>query len=111
MIILKQYGKIVPLKAVPNYRFAVENGFPLWKKILLKLAGGKYDRMASKQQKEYHFFFVQANAQQLKKVAIILESNNIKPTIDSVYDFSQISQVLDKVAQGHAQGKVVVTFE
>ena len=109
--ILKAYGKIVSLKGVPNYRFAVENGYPLWKKVLFKLAGGKYDRMAAKQHKEYYFFFVKANGKQLQVVANIFENNNIKSTIDSTYDFSQISEALKKVAQGHAQGKVVVTFE
>jgi NADPH:quinone reductase-like Zn-dependent oxidoreductase len=106
--ILKPYGKIVSLKGVPNYRFAIENGYPLWKKVLFKLAGSKYDRMAAKQHKEYHFFFVKENGKQLQVVANILESNNIKSTIDSVYDFSQVGQALKKVAQGHAQGKVVV---
>jgi NADPH:quinone reductase-like Zn-dependent oxidoreductase len=109
--ILKPHGKLVSLKGIPNYRFAVEHGFPFWKKALFKLAGGKYDKMAAKQQKEYHFFFVRANGEQLQKVADILESKQIKPTLDSVYNFTQISQALDKVAQGHAQGKVVVTFE
>lgn len=109
--ILKPHGKIVSLKGVPNYRFAIENGYPLWKKVLFKLAGSKYDRMAAKQHKEYHFFFVKENGKQLQLVANILESNNIKSTIDSVYDFTQVGQALKKVAQGHAQGKVVVTFE
>lgn len=109
--ILKPYGKIVSLKGVPNYRFAAENNFPLWKKALFKMAGAKYDRMAWKQQKEYHFFFVQANALELKKVADILENNNIKPAIDSVYNFAQVSQAMNKVAQGHAQGKILITFE
>jgi NADPH:quinone reductase-like Zn-dependent oxidoreductase len=109
--ILKPHGKIVSLKGVPNYRFALENGYPLWKKVLFKLAGSKYDRMAAKQHKEYHFFFVKENGKQLQVVANILESNNIKSTIDSVYDFSQVGQALNKVAQGHAQGKVVITFE
>lgn len=109
--ILKPHGKIVSLKGVPNYRFAIENGYPLWKKVLFKLAGGKYDRMAAEEQKEYHFFFVKENGTQLQVVADILESNNIKSTIDSVYDFAQIGEALEKVAQGHAQGKVVVTFE
>lgn len=109
--ILKPYGKIVSLKGIPNYRFAIENKYPIWKKVLFKLAGGKYDRMAAKQKKEYHFFFVKENGKQLQMVANILESNNIKSTIDSVYDFSQVEQALKKVAQGHAQGKVVLTFE
>lgn len=109
--ILKTNGKLVSLKGVPNYRFAVKNRFPFWKKALFKLGGGKYDRMAAKQRKEYHFFFVKANGEQLQNVANILESNHIRPTLDSVYKFSNINQAIDKVAQGHAQGKVVVTFE
>ncbi len=109
--ILKPQGKIVSLKGVPNYRFAVENGYPLWKKMLFKLAGSKYDRMAANQNKSYHFFFVKENGAQLQIVADILQSNEIKSTIDSVYHFSQIKQALAKVAHGHAQGKVVVSFE
>lgn len=109
--ILKPHGKIVSLKGVPNYGFALKNGYPIWKKALFKLAGGKYDRMAAKQHKEYHFFFVKENGKQLQLVANILEKNEIKPTIDSTYDFSEVGQALMAVAQGHSQGKVVVTFE
>lgn len=35
--ILKPRGKLVSLKATPNYRFAVENHFPLWKRMLFGL--------------------------------------------------------------------------
>lgn len=109
--ILKPYGKLVTLKGIPNYGFAKASGFPFWKKALFGLAGGKYDRMATKQQKEYHFFFVQASGNQLQQVANILEKDNIKPTIDTVYKFSKIKEALDQVSKGHAQGKVVVVFE
>lgn len=109
--VLKPYGKIVSLKGIPNHRFAIESGFPLWKRVLFKLAGSKYDRMAEKQEKEYHFFFVKANGKQLQYVANLLESHDIKPSIDSVYDFSEVEQALKKVALGHAQGKVIVTFK
>lgn len=109
--ILKPYGKIVSLKGVPNYSFAKANGYPLWKRLLFKLAGSKYDQLAAKQNKEYHFFFVKENGKQLKIVSKILENSQIKPSIDSVYNFSQVEEALKKVAQGHAQGKVVLTFE
>lgn len=109
--ILKPKGKVVSLKGVPNYSFAVDFGLPWWKQLLFKLAGGKYDRMAAKQDKTYHFFFVKSNGKQLQAVADLLEKNKIKSSIDSVYTFAQVDQALDKVAQGHPQGKVVVTFE
>ncbi len=109
--ILKPHGKLVSLKGVPNRRFAKDNDFSLLKTLLFGFVGSKYDRMAEKQGKEYHFFFVQSNGEQLKKVAEILELNSIKPTIDKVYPFTQINEALDHVAKGHAQGKVIVTFE
>lgn len=109
--ILKPLGKIVSLKGVPNYKFAEANGYPLWKKMLFKLAGGKYDRLAAKQNKEYHFFFVKENGKQLERVSKILENSQIRPSIDSIYQFSQVEAALKKVAEGHAQGKVVLTFE
>ncbi|MBP6467841.1 MAG: NADP-dependent oxidoreductase [Fusobacteriaceae bacterium] len=109
--ILKPHGKIVSLKGIPNYKFALENRYPLWKRLLFKLVGNKYDRMASKQDKEYYFFFVKENGEQLAKVSNILESHNIKPAIDSVYDFTKINEALEKVSQGHAQGKIVITFK
>ena len=108
--ILKTHGKIVSLKGVPNYRFALENGYPFWKQLLFKLAGNKYDKMASKEDKEYHFFFVKESGKQLEIISKILENNNIRPIIDSVYDFSKIEEAIIKVSQGHAQGKVVATF-
>lgn len=109
--ILKPKGKVVSLKGMPNYRFAVESGLPFWKQLLFKIAGGKYDRMAAKQEKTYHFFFVKSNGKQLQAVADLMEINSIRSTIDSVYTFAQVDQALSKVSQGHAQGKVVVTFE
>ena len=109
--ILKPHGKIVSLKGIPNYKFALENRYPLWKRLLFKLVGNKYDIMASKQDKEYYFFFVKENGEQLAKVSNILESHNIKPAIDSVYDFTKINEALEKVSQGHAQGKIVITFK
>ena len=51
------------------------------------------------------------NGEQLAKVSNILESHNIKPAIDSVYDFTKINEALEKVSQGHAQGKIVITFK
>ncbi|MDP4098796.1 NADP-dependent oxidoreductase [Paenibacillus sp. P96] len=108
--ILKPHGKLVSLKAAPNYRFAVEHGFPLWKKLLFGLAGSRMDTLARKNQNEYHFLFVQANGGQLQKITNLVVQQNIKPSIDSTYHFDDINQALKKVSTGHSQGKVIVTF-
>ncbi|WDM19986.1 NADP-dependent oxidoreductase [Paenibacillus polymyxa] len=108
--ILKPHGKLVSLKAGPNYRFAVDNHFPMWKKALFGLVGARLDSLARKNQNEYRFLFVQANGSQLQEITKLVEKENIKPSIDSTYTFGDINKALIKVSTGHSQGKVIVTF-
>ncbi|MBD0383068.1 NADP-dependent oxidoreductase [Paenibacillus sedimenti] len=110
MGILKPQGKLVSLKAAPNYHFAAERNFPLWKRLLFGLVGSRIDSLARKHQIEYRFIFVQANGSQLQEVTNLVEQENIKPSIDSVYHFNDINKALVKVSTGHSQGKVIVTF-
>lgn len=108
--ILKPQGKLVSLKAGPNYRFAVDHHFPMWKKALFALAGARFDSLARKNQNEYRFLFVQANGSQLQEITKLIEKENIKPSIDATYTFNDINKALLKVSTGHSQGKVIVTF-
>ncbi|MEK3747762.1 NADP-dependent oxidoreductase [Paenibacillus sp. FSL E2-8871] len=108
--ILKPQGKLVSLKALPNYRFAVENNLPMWKKMLFALVGARLDRLAARDKKEYHFLFVQANGRQLQEITSLIENDNIKPSIDSTYKFDDINKALQQVSTGHSQGKVIITF-
>ncbi|MGF9645491.1 NADP-dependent oxidoreductase [Paenibacillus sp. MABNS29] len=108
--ILKPQGKLVSLKAGPNYRFAVDNRFPLWKKALFGLVGARLDSLARKNQNEYRFLFVQANGSQLQEITKLVEKENIKPSIDSTYTFGDINKALINVSTGHSQGKVIVIF-
>ncbi|QOS77021.1 NADP-dependent oxidoreductase [Paenibacillus sp. JNUCC31] len=110
LAILKPQGKLVSLKAGPNYRFAVDHDFPLWKKALFGLVGARLDSLARKNQNEYRFLFVQENGSQLQKITTLVEKENIKPSIDSTYTFEDINKALIKVSTGHSQGKVIVTF-
>ncbi|WP_339314788.1 NADP-dependent oxidoreductase [Paenibacillus sp. FSL R10-2734] len=108
--ILKPQGKLVSLKALPNYRFAAENNLPMWKKMLFGLVSARIDRLAARDKKEYHFLFVQANGRQLQQITSLIENDNIKPSIDSTYKFDDINKALQQVSTGHSQGKVIVTF-
>ncbi|WP_342434173.1 NADP-dependent oxidoreductase [Paenibacillus sp. FSL H7-0442] len=108
--ILKPQGKLVSLKAGPNYRFAVDNHFPMWKKALFGLVGARLDSLARKNQNEYRFLFVQDNGSQLQEITKLVEKENIKPSLDSTYTFGDINKALIKVSTGHSQGKVIVTF-
>ncbi|WP_339287273.1 NADP-dependent oxidoreductase [Paenibacillus sp. FSL R5-0486] len=108
--ILKPHGKLVSLKAGPNYRFAVDSQFPLWKRALFGLVGARLDSLARKNQNEYRFLFVHSSGVQLQEITAFIEKEDIKPSIDSTYTFDDIEKALIKVSTGHSQGKVIVTF-
>lgn len=106
--ILKQGGKLVSLKGMPNGRFAKKMGLPLWKQWVFGLAGRSFDNMAKKRNQEYHFIFVQSSGEQLSEIAKVLEENQIKPSIDSIYSFEDIAKALVKVDKGSSRGKTIV---
>ena len=110
MSIMKKGGKLVNLSGMTNKAFAKLFGLPKWKQILFGLVGGKFDRMAKKYGVTYDFVFVESNGAQLQEVADLFSQLKIKPSIDTVYDFSQINEALDKVANGRSRGKTVITF-
>ena len=106
--ILKQGGKLVSLKGMPNGRFAKKMGLPLWKQWIFGFAGRSFDNMAKKRNQEYHFIFVQSNGEQLSEIAKVLEENQIRPSIDSIYSFEDIAKALVKVDKGSSRGKTIV---
>lgn len=57
--VLKNGGKLVSLRGMPNGEFAVRTGMPAFKRLLLKIAGSKYDTLAAKKNQKYYFIFVQ----------------------------------------------------
>ena len=110
MQILKKGGKLISLRAMPNGAFAKRMGLPMWKQIILGLAGSKFDKLASKYGISYDFIFVESNGKQLQEVADLFEKLRIKPSIDTVYTLEEVNSALDKVANGRSKGKTVITM-
>lgn len=108
--ILKNGGSLVSLRGLPNKDFAKKMNFPLWKQILFGLVGSKYDKLAKKNNQKYNFIFVRSNGKQLEHIAKVFEEKQIKPSVDTVFDFEDINKALDKVANGRSNGKTVIKF-
>ena len=66
--------------------------------------------MAQRYGVSYDFIFVESNGQQLKEVAAIFDELKIKPSIDTVYVFSDVNEALNKVASGNSKGKTVISM-
>ena len=111
MSIMKSGGKLVSLKAMPNGSFAKRMNLPWWKQFILSLAGRKFDKMAKKYGVSYNFIFVESNGKQLQEVSDIFSKLEIKPSVDTVFEFKDVNKALDKVANGRSRGKTVLSFK
>lgn len=106
--ILKPGGILVSLKGLPNEEFAKRMGLSTVKKLLFKFAGRKFDKLASKKNQKYYFLFVESNGKQLEQVSRIFEEKNIKPSIDTIFELSDVNKAMDKVGKGGSKGKTLI---
>lgn len=109
--ILKTGGTLVSLKGLPNKEFAERMGLSFVKKGLFKVAGMKFDRMASKKNQKYYFLFVESNGRQLEEISRIFADKNIKPSVDEIYSLNDVNNALDKVDKGGSKGKTLIKIE
>ena len=73
------------------------------------MAGYKFDKLVKRENKEYSFFFVKSNGEELANITKIIEDNNINPRINNnKFNLENIDEALQLVDTGHTNGKVVV---
>jgi NADPH:quinone reductase-like Zn-dependent oxidoreductase len=61
--------------------------------------------------KKTRFFIANINQQDLVFLKELLEAGKVVPVIDRRYPLSRVAEALRYLAQGHAQGKIVITVE
>ncbi|QNQ81644.1 NADP-dependent oxidoreductase [Lactobacillus sp. PV037] len=108
MSIMKPGGVLVSLIGTPNKAFAKSMGIGKIKTFLLGAAGAKMDRLAKKYGVSYRFILVRANGKQLQEAAEILAQKQIRPALGDHYPLDQAQQAMQRVAQGHNKGKVIL---
>lgn len=78
------------------------------KQLLFKLASHKVEQLAKKYQDHYHFIFVHADGKQLQEAVDILAKADIHPVYGDIFPLAQTKEAMDKLAQGHNKGKVLL---
>lgn len=106
--ILKRGGRLVSLRGMPNGEFASRAGLPAYKRVLLKLAGARYDRMAAKKNQHYYFVFVHEDGAGLRRVSEIFSARRIEASVDEVFSLDEVNNALKKVASGKSRGKTIL---
>lgn len=106
--ILKDGGSLVSLRGMPNGEFATRTGMPTIKCLLMKVAGRKYDRMASRRDQKYYFIFVHEDGAALERISEILGQNHLEASVDGVFRLDDVNEALKKVASGGSKGKTIL---
>lgn len=106
--ILKDGGSLVSLRGMPNGEFATRTGMSMIKRLLLKVAGRKYDQMAARRNQKYYFVFVHEDGAALERISEIFGQNRLEASVDGVFSLDDVNEALKKVASGGSKGKTVL---
>ena len=109
--ILKNGGKLISLKGMPNAEFADRIGLGCFKKLILMCCGRGNEKIADRKNQRYYFLFVQSNGKQLAQITKIFEENRIECSIDEIFDLNDVNQALKKVLKGGSKGKTLLKID
>ena len=106
--VLKKGGSLVSLRGLPNGEFAARSGMSFIKRVMFKMAGGKYDKMAAAKNQKYFFIFVHEDGAGLEKISEIFKDTHIEASVDEVFSLYDVNKALKKVASGGSKGKTIL---
>lgn len=106
--ILKKGGSLVSLRGLPNGEFAARSGMSFIKRMMFKMAGGKYDKMAAAKGQKYYFIFVHEDGAGLKRISEIFKNTPIEASVDEVFSLDDVNKAMKKVASGGSKGKTIL---
>lgn len=109
--ILKKKGKLISIVGPPNPAFVLDNA--LGAKMLAGSIALGFKNILKSQitNKQYKFFLMHPDGKTLEKITELIEAENIKPVIDKVFAFKDVSSAIAHTEKGHNRGKVVVSME
>ena len=107
--ILRHHGTLVSLAALPDWKFARQQGYSLPRQLIFGAAGLGFTLQARHQHKQYRFMLVHADGPQLCHISDWLADLHLTPTVAATYSLEQTQAALDQVATRQTAGEVVIT--
>jgi NADPH:quinone reductase-like Zn-dependent oxidoreductase len=106
--ILKPGGQLISISGPPTPQFAQAQGFSWPLRLITGLLSSGIRRKARRKGVSYAFVFMRASGPQLREIATLVESGNLKPVVARSFPFDATAEALDYVEQGRSKGKVVI---
>jgi alcohol dehydrogenase len=109
--ILRSGGRVVSIAGVPEPLTATKDlGSPPPITAVFWLMSLGIRRRARKATANYRYLFMHPSGDDLRTLAGLVDGGHVQPVIDSTYRFAEIAAAFAALEQGHAKGKIVVTF-
>jgi alcohol dehydrogenase len=106
--VVKRGGVVISLSGPPDRDFARREGAGWLVRVAVWLMGRKVYAASAKAGATYCWFFTEANGDQLRDIAALVDRGAIKPVIDREFAFEQLPAALTYLEAGRARGKVVL---
>ena len=106
--IVKRGGTVISLSGPPDRDFARREGAGWLVGVAVWLMGRKVYAASAAAGADYCWYFTEANGDQLRDIAALVERGAIKPVIDREFAFEQLPDALRHLEAGRARGKVVL---
>jgi alcohol dehydrogenase len=106
---VKPGGVVVSINSsTPSPAFARSWGLNPIIVFAIRMLSRKPLAAARKHTARYEYFFVEANGEQLREIARLVESGAIKTVVDKVFPLEEVRDALAYSESGRATGKVVI---
>ena len=106
--VVKRGGAVISLSGPPDRDFAKRMGAGLVVKIAVWLMSRKVYAASEAAGASYCWFFTEADGDQLREIASLVDAGKIKPVIDREFAFAELPAALEYLEKGRARGKVVL---
>ena len=106
--LVKRGGAVISLSGPPDRDFARREGAGLLVRVAVWLMSRKVYAASAESGASYCWFFTEANGDQLREIAALVDSGAIRPVIDREFAFEQLPEALTYLEKGRARGKVVL---
>jgi alcohol dehydrogenase len=106
--IVKRGGTVISLSGPPDRDFARREGAGWLVGVAVWLMGRKVYAASAAAGADYCWYFTEANGDQLRDIAALVERGAIRPVIDREFAFEQLPDALRHLEAGRARGKVVL---
>lgn len=106
--VMRTGGRLISISGPPTKAYAKSAKLNVVLQWVMHLLSRKVRAASAKKQVDYQFLFMTANGLQLAHIAKLVESGQITPQTQAVYEFADIEQAFNELEKGRTRGKIVV---